>query len=106
MNQKDKKFFKNVDAVSGCEPVYGRNGKIAHWKVTVEANEFPRFRAPDLRGAFMASWVQTINDKKQARHIITYLFRDGLFGRGAERAWQFRINMLGQMAINHNENTK
>ena len=34
------------------------------------------------------------------------VFTDGLFGRGAECAWQFRINMLGQLAKKHNEDIK
>lgn len=28
---------------------------------------------------------------------LEYAWRDGLFGRGGERAWQFRIQMLAQM---------
>ena len=36
-------------------------------------------------------------DNKYANTLVGYMFRDGLFGRGAERAWQFRIKMMAEI---------
>ncbi len=106
MNKKDKAFFKDVINVSSCDPVYDSKGNIANWKVIVECSDVNSFRAPNVRGGWLVLWVQTLDENQKALHRLTYVFKDGLFGRGAEHAWQFRINMLGQMAKRHNENTK
>ena len=106
MNKKDKAFFKDVIDVSSCDPVYNEKGKIVGWKITVECSNVHCFSAPNLRGGWLSSWVQTLDENKKALHRLTYVFKDRLFGRGAECAWQFRINMLGQLAKKHNEDIK
>ncbi|MCQ2571753.1 MAG: hypothetical protein MJ165_02015 [Alphaproteobacteria bacterium] len=38
--------------------------------------------------------------------VIEYGWRDGIFGWGAERAWNFRLKMLGLINKKQNENIK
>ena len=38
--------------------------------------------------------------------VIEYGWRDGIFGCGAERAWNFRLKMLGLINKKQNENIK
>ena len=106
MNKKDKAFFKDIISVSSCDPVYNEEGKIVSWKITVECSDVSNFSAPNLHGGWLTSWVQTLDENKKALHRLTYVFNNGLLGRGAERAWQFRVNMLGQLAKKHNEDIK
>ena len=37
-------------------------------------------------------------DAKRNISALDFAWRDGLFGRGADRAWKFRLNMLAEIA--------
>ena len=106
MNKKNKTFFNDVVNVSSVDPIYDAKRNITNWKITVECSDVASFCAPCVRGGWLSSWVQTIDNNQKTLHRLTYIFKEGVFGRGVEHAWNFRIHMLGLMAKKHNENTK
>ena len=44
-------------------------------------------------------------DAKSDKTTLGYVWQDGLFGRGARRAWDFRLKVLAEI-INNRKNTK
>ena len=103
--------------VSQCNPVY-INGKLKYWNLSVEY--LGDLRLPNQQflprdfgeyGVVLnpvisvrkLRYVNTVKyDNNTGNTTLTYVFRDGLFGRGAEKAWQLRIWMLARI----NENIK
>ena len=116
-------------SVSGCTPVYV-NGRIKWWTVhvffngdlsinTTQRNKWRELidKNPHLvheNGIFLrpvirpdiimpkkgnwSSYFKYHADKNMSE--IEYAWRNGLFDCGGERAWQFRIKMLAQIAKN------
>lgn len=113
-------------SVSHCTPVY-INGRIKYWNIRVFyegdlstntaqrtdvlklvnknpylvwkfMDELQPFLKPDiiipqknrLTGLFRYNPEKDLSE-------LEYSWRDGLFGYGAERAWQFRLKMLAQI---------
>ncbi len=107
-------------SVSGCNPVYDKqNKKIISWYVVVDLKSnacppvakkyWPIVKKADVYFVGCKNdGVCLVDNYDSATNITTvkYDFRDGLFGRGAERAWQFRIKMLALINKNRNENIK
>ena len=117
----------NPVAVSGVKPIYV-NGRLKYWTVDVEYDADlrlpPQENLPDdfgwvdddvlgksgivlnpvfnIKKTRRISFVKYNRDTNNTR--LTYSWRDGLFGFGGERAWQFRLNIIAQ--INKNENIK
>ena len=93
-------------SVSGCDPIYERHDKkynIIGWtvKVTLQGKDSvcQLFWPTAKKG--VPSYVRTADYEKTGIVEAEYKFKDGLFGHGAERAWQFRIKMLAQITKNN-----
>lgn len=88
-------------AVSHVNPVYNKHGRIVKWQVvaTYRLSSGNLFNPYDISSSVFETWMKR-----------TYTFRDW-FGFGYDRAWNFRINCLGELdtikrALRQNENTK
>ena len=64
----------------------------------------PKLSIPGYNKISTVKWDEKSKDgdNKYSNTLVGYMFRDGLFGRGAERAWCFRIKILARI----NENNK
>lgn len=116
-------------SVSHCNPVYV-NGRVKYWNIQVVYNADLFLYRPDkkllnvseLRRSLMQEplyfemitpvlnpkiYIPNRGHVSNARYddvdgttILGYSWRNGLFGRGAERADRFRTNMLAKIANN------
>lgn len=105
-----KKMSVKPIKVSQVNPVY-INGKIKYWGLDVTYNgdlRLPgqKFLPDEVFGIILnpvidiekVCYVSAVKyDANTDSTKLSYSFRDGLFGRGAERAWQFRIKMLASI---------
>ena len=55
---------------------------------------------PNLKHACVFNY-----DEKSDKTTLGYVWQDGLFGRGAKRAWDFRLKILAEI-INNRKNEK
>ena len=112
-----KKQIAQPVRVSQCTPVY-INGKLKYWNLSVEY--VGDLRLPNQKflprdfgeygvvlnpviSVHKLRYVNTVKyDDNTGNTKLTYVFRDGIFGLGAERAWQLRIWALARI----NENNK
>jgi hypothetical protein len=97
-------------AVSQVNPIY-IDGKIKYWGLDVTYNgdlRLPgqKFLPNEVFGVILnpvidieqVCYVSAVKyDTNTDSTKLSYSFRDGVFGRGAERAWQLRIKMLAQI---------
>ncbi|MCQ2568549.1 MAG: hypothetical protein MJ163_03055 [Alphaproteobacteria bacterium] len=100
--------------VSHCVPVY-INGKIKYWNVHVfyggdlstntEQREETHKITDESSKVFFEDF-EMLKPVIKPNIIISeleYSWRDGLFGNGARRAWDFRLKMYSQIINNRNK---
>lgn len=61
----------------------------------------PKIKLPNILHAYSLTYDDTDNTT-----LISYAFRNDLFGIGANRAWKFRLRMLGELRKAKDENIK
>jgi len=105
-------------------PVYV-NGRVKFWRVGVtyvgklvmNIKQEPRYKykkEPESFDIVPGLNIPNLNhaeifdyDAKSDTTLICYVWKDGLFGRGAERAWNFRLKIFGEIINNrHKEKVK
>ncbi len=124
---KEKKFVQPV-SVSDCIPMY-IDGRLKYWNVHVKYvgnlsmdGVFKNLRAQDFiydsngfapvftvekdvpNGRHLAGFFKY--DKKSNTSGLDYYWRNGLFGRGWDRAWKFRLEILAQIKTLNDEKVK
>lgn len=99
--------------VSSVRPIYNNRGQIIEWRLVVKTKDikFASVRwidkvvalMPRAKGEYSVSFsFDTENNFAE----IEYFFPDGFLKNGFNRAWDFRIKMLSQMAKQNNEKAK
>ena len=110
--QENNTIAQPID-VSPVRPIYNNRGQIIEWRLIVKTKDikFASVRwidkavalMPRAKGEYSVSFsFDTENNFAE----IEYFFPDGFLKNGFNRAWDFRIKMLSQMAKQNNEKAK
>ena len=109
---KQNEVAQPID-VSSVTPIYNFRGDVVEWQVIVITKDVKFVPiwwvesmfavAPRAKGNYSVSFNF---DTEKHLAQLKYFFPEGLFKRGFNRAWDFRIEMLSQIAKNRNEKVK